>query len=59
MSFLKESAEWSDSESEAFFEEMKQTTDAFFIDNEGYIYRKEPLHYKLFNDRGRTYIIKN
>ena len=42
ITFLKESAEWSDSESEAFFEEMKQTTDAFFIDNEGYIYRKEP-----------------
>ena len=42
MTFLKESAEWNDSESEAFFEEMKQTTDAFFIENEGYIYRKEP-----------------
>ena len=49
ITFLKESAEWSDSESEAFFEEMKQTTDAFFIDNEGYIYRKEPEN-KQFND---------
>ena len=49
ITFLKESAEWNDSESEAFFEEMKQTTDAFFIDNEGYIYRKEPEN-KQFND---------
>ena len=47
MSFLKESAEWNDSESEAFFEEMKQTTDAFFIDDEVYIYRKEPENRQL------------
>ena len=49
ITFLKESEQWNDSESEAFFEEMKQTTDAFFIDNEGYIYRKEPEN-KQFND---------
>ena len=47
ITFLKESAEWNDSESEAFFEEMKQTTDAFFIENEGYIYRKEPENRQL------------
>ena len=47
VTFLKESAEWNDSESEAFFEEMKQTTDAFFIENEGYIYRKEPENRQL------------
>ena len=47
ITFLKESAEWNDSESEAFFEEMKQTTDAFFIDDEIYIYRKEPENRQL------------
>ena len=47
ITFLKESAEWNDSESEAFFEEMKQTTDAFFIDDEVYIYRKEPENRQL------------
>lgn len=47
ITFLKESEQWNDSESEAFFEEMKQTTDAFFIDDEVYIYRKEPENRQL------------